>query len=62
MGSQKLMRGFESLKSLIYIYARPTPTFFSWGVGIRGYHQKSLLISSRGEKIFLFAANVPYSL
>lgn len=30
---QKLLRGFESLKSLIYIYVRPIPYFFGGGGG-----------------------------
>lgn len=48
---RKLLRGFEWVKSLIYINVRPTPTFFPWGVGIRRYHQKLLVITGSNKNL-----------
>lgn len=58
----KHLRGFESLKSLIYIYVRLTPYFFGGGAGAGHPLSKSARGRRGAEKIFLFASNVIISL
>ena len=59
---QKHLRGFESVKSLIYIYVRLTPYFFGGGPGAGRPLSKSARGRRGAEKIFLFASNVIISL
>ena len=58
----KHLRGFESVKSLIYIYVRLTPYFFGGGPGAGRPLSKSARGRRGAEKIFLFASNVIISL
>ena len=55
------MRRFESLKSLIYIYVRPTPYFFGGGRWRSGRTQNTPGPPGGSEKIFLLPRPLLFS-